>query len=408
MAKIRELIKASNDSVKSKDELLLALHSIQFGDVVWREKSNFLVSMLSECVLVNANIDIIKALIDSAKFGKESDHNTVMLVAKLANDFDASPRVLNYVVTTLKLSLHEILETYTRYETIHEVKRVVTGFDNIIETLLTAFTSGSKDKSLRVAELKTVNFLAIKSYTENLNPECDIIERCNYELSSKQLSLKKPSYLSCKQGEGLHLLKTVKGGEDITKREEINIDLKSFNITDERNNIIDPDTGESSVEKIKINAKHISESVIATSSDSELQLMQGHTPSSKQIEIDIQRNRVWGPPNAIKEVNCPTGGGAMGPCRMLSCNCRNDDEEEESDLDDSTAWFTKSCDNCLIHIPNLCYAIRFPVTDGGWIGCYCSFKCMISSPPRTIFHDVEIALDRVQEQIDSYGIMDRS
>lgn len=48
-------------------------------------------------------------------------------------------------------------------------------------------------------------------------------------------------------------------------------------------------------------------------------------------------------------------------------------------LDDGTvSWFRGSCDYCLKFIRTQQHALRLPWADGGWRGCYCSFRCMHS------------------------------
>jgi hypothetical protein len=46
-------------------------------------------------------------------------------------------------------------------------------------------------------------------------------------------------------------------------------------------------------------------------------------------------------------------------------------------------WFTGRCDNqaCLLYIRRKHYAVRMPMESGGWMGCFCSFGCIIACLP---------------------------
>jgi hypothetical protein len=75
-----------------------------------------------------------------------------------------------------------------------------------------------------------------------------------------------------------------------------------------------------------------------------------------------------------------------GGCRMFLCVCheRSDDDGEyvdvmdENDNNDSweVEWFRGACDNCHRRIERKHYAVRIPVSVGGWKGCFCSWDCV--------------------------------
>src|SRR5439155_7296 len=95
--------------------------------------------------------------------------------------------------------------------------------------------------------------------------------------------------------------------------------------------------------------------------------------SSNEDEMKkIDKDRIFGPRNAILNSECILG--IKGGCRMLSCTCK-----EEDDI-----WFTNSCDCCFKKIRNISHCIRFPLEDGGWLGCYCSLDCMTQQPPLNV------------------------
>jgi hypothetical protein len=409
------LIKSHKESGEAREELISSLKQIIFGTVEWNKKATFIFNLLSECTLISADGDIVRLIILSSKFGKEVKLTLLQLVAKLANSFMASPKVLTYVIEKLELRLHDIVEAFVEMEVAYAgqgERKIVTGFDSMIDNLVTAITHASKNKEDRDTALKDINWVAIKSASVSLSSDCDIVERCDSQINRAKPPLKKPLYVSLKQGESVALLKQMRGGRDMEKREEINIDLSAFKIVDEREEEIDPETGERKIKRHEVRKDEISEAIKSTLSEADRAMISGKIPSMKTIELDILRDRLWGPANGYPEKNCLTAGQKLGPCRMLSCNCCIDlDEEEDYDpysAPDPTNWFVKQCENCEREIANVSYAVRFPVTGGGWIGCYCSFKCMLKNPPRPIYHETEMTLERVQEIILHRGIMDRA
>jgi hypothetical protein len=57
---------------------------------------------------------------------------------------------------------------------------------------------------------------------------------------------------------------------------------------------------------------------------------------------------------------------------MFTCDYYDWDEESE----DYNYWFTESCDYCAKKIRRKVHAVREPQFDGGWRGCFCSWKCV--------------------------------
>lgn len=55
--------------------------------------------------------------------------------------------------------------------------------------------------------------------------------------------------------------------------------------------------------------------------------------------------------------------------RMLLCNVYSDEDEDED-------WFDGSCDECGQRIRASHHCLRLPQTTGGWLGCFCSWKCL--------------------------------
>lgn len=88
--------------------------------------------------------------------------------------------------------------------------------------------------------------------------------------------------------------------------------------------------------------------------------------------------RFFGPshPTVGNELDKDTPCGEYGGCRMFLCVCR-EIAMMDYDVEDpyEIKWFKKVCDECKLKIEKKKYAVRLPNVDGGWHGCYCSFKC---------------------------------
>lgn len=95
---------------------------------------------------------------------------------------------------------------------------------------------------------------------------------------------------------------------------------------------------------------------------------------------DPERFRQWGPANPFVLAK-----GAINPqsSRMFTCiRYVNEDEFEffylpKEDEDYYVFdWFKGYCERCDRRIQWYHHAVRMPVEDGGWMGCYCSWKCV--------------------------------
>lgn len=127
---------------------------------------------------------------------------------------------------------------------------------------------------------------------------------------------------------------------------------------------------------------------------------------------DFPLERYYGPTNEIFDQECC---GMKGPCKMFYCNCRNEmDYEDTSYLDlglnskvkNPQDWFNGTCEECGIGIEKFRYSVRFPVKDGGWIGCFCSFDCMKKSNIRPYDKEAEIRVKEIKETLYKIGIVD--
>lgn len=101
----------------------------------------------------------------------------------------------------------------------------------------------------------------------------------------------------------------------------------------------------------------------------------------------------------------------FGGCRMLICTHREVDQEDDDDAVDEqteenlyTDWFTGYCQICYRKIENRVYAIRRPLVDGGWQGCYCSFEHLWNDDIDVLEKSI---INLFRQQLEQLGIQDR-
>ena len=118
--------------------------------------------------------------------------------------------------------------------------------------------------------------------------------------------------------------------------------------------------------------------------------------------------RVLGPSNPLiggssKEMN-------YGGCRMFICEVF-DFNQDTGYVED---WFEGYCYKCDLRIRTRWHAIRMPRPSGGWIGCYCSWKCVRDAvyssgvnPEGKNDMITDLLIDDFETQINIIGIQDR-
>jgi hypothetical protein len=157
------------------------------------------------------------------------------------------------------------------------------------------------------------------------------------------------------------------------------------------------------------NEKGISEVILDGAISTAMGCMDREQIISEFRENKYNLNRLFGPPNNIFGSHCSTSPN--GVCRMLTCRCRDFDQDcEDCELIVDTnpnGWFSGSCDFCSLKILDPCYAIRYPIKNGGWDGCFCSMECMTEAPPRDLDELTSSRVDMMTEIIESDGIYDR-
>lgn len=55
-----------------------------------------------------------------------------------------------------------------------------------------------------------------------------------------------------------------------------------------------------------------------------------------------------------------------------------EDDDDYNNFNYNNDWFTGQCKYCSLLIEKRYYAVRKPLIHGYWIGCYCSWKCVVS------------------------------
>jgi len=200
----------------------------------------------------------------------------------------------------------------------------------------------------------------------------------NYIERNMKLKAKKPNWTSLKEGENKSHLKNVSLGLDLENKEVFMKQMEE--------------------ESTKLNIKGDMQKMMDMFATNMSDIVDKDTSYEKSF-------RVWGPENSFLDRDCTTNFGGRGPCRMLSCVCRDAEENQGELLSD---WFTGKCDSCNRIIQDKSHAVRYPVKKGGWRGCYCSFKCISEDPPYQMNKEDQVRLKSTQKRMDEVGIMDRS
>jgi len=201
-----------------------------------------------------------------------------------------------------------------------------------------------------------------------------------------------PEWVSIREGENLSLLKTTMpgDGEDANKVNDIDFVARAHDF------FYDIEKDEARGQGVGLSLEDAVQTVLSSYTDI-------HDNSN------VNAVRVFGPMNRIKDANCSSNPYIPGPCRMLECICyEGDDLYEEAEIDMKYKnWFIGKCQTCLRKIRDISHAIRFPLEEGGWSGCYCSLDC-IKKDINYIDEKINIRLNSMMFSLEDSGIMDRS
>lgn len=289
------------------------------------------------------------------------------LIIKILTNFSCSPDDMKYVICTIDTPDYDDIIEYIIQQDDNMLFSVM--YENVNHCFSKQMTQSLLEKQMTIADMYEKEI--ILTYLTMKQKQFDLYKP-------------KPNYVSFKTGESKSMLQTINQGDDQTmpnKRDDLTslsdkyIKSLSVNKTENKKQDFDIDRA--------INI------FMATKA-------QATTPED-QVHVNL-KNRLWGPMNAIPNTNCFFNTNSIGPCRMLQCDCR----EEEGET-----WFNGTCNACEVKIRNKSYAVRFPLKQGGWIGCFCSFNCMDTAPPVDRGEEEEILIAQTKETLLQDGIFDR-
>lgn len=85
----------------------------------------------------------------------------------------------------------------------------------------------------------------------------------------------------------------------------------------------------------------------------------------------------------------------------------------DDDTDQVKEWFSGFCNNCHFRIRRKVHSLRIPMPTGGWLGCYCSFKCLreglknFEYESKEMLQIVHVMVNILEDEIMTIGIQDR-
>ena len=127
------------------------------------------------------------------------------------------------------------------------------------------------------------------------------------------------------------------------------------------------------------------------------------TKARVDLTDDTELFRILGPANAsvdqdltLNHICCRYGGH-----RMMTCvDFENYDEDTDTVIEDYD-WYKGACDQCHLRLRSRAHAVRKPRPHGGWLGCYCSWKCVRESLAGSDLV-TRAMIDRIELQIECH------
>lgn len=129
--------------------------------------------------------------------------------------------------------------------------------------------------------------------------------------------------------------------------------------------------------------------------------------------------RILGPAHPVVntkyEPDNPCPCAHYGGCRMFTCAEFENydefgiiDEDFNGVINSLVDWYGGSCDSCFKRIRYRHWAVRKPLASGGWMGCFCSWACVLESLTKPEDVVVSRLVESFKEQINEIGIQDRN
>jgi len=322
------------------------------------------------------------------------------VIGDLAATIQCTQKNLNYICETLKTNINilSILDLHIR-------TRYGTGmiFSLVAERLLKAFNLKNLEDFQwdhledTVSEtLKGFNydprFISRENYSEKRNSQDVILYiQSKHKEKNKEVSAPVPKWISLKEEESVE---TYKDRDIGSSKEEDEKELEGMKELFEKTVNVKKQSETNPGDIAETNPSEIAELIVALKEN------------TRDLNARFPVERFYGPANSILGKEC---SGINGPCRMFYCVCREDiDYEDVSYLEelDPQSWFIEKCEECERKIQKFRHAVRFPVTGGGWIGCFCSFNCLYKSKIRPIFDNDDLLIKEIKKFMEKFGVAD--
>lgn len=236
-------------------------------------------------------------------------------------------------------------------------------------------------------DLNPAECMALEDYTREF--QADLMYDCTNILDfimskkSQLIYAPVPDWVSVKEGENLSLLKIVPPGKS---HEDIEL----------------------SMEKMLKKSKDIFHGIELDPKLEEAFLIYLSSASLEENEsTSYSANRVFGPANRFMDKNCISNPYKNGPCRMLECLCKEQEEDLDPEYYTYNEWFHGKCQRCFRAIRDRSHAIRIPIENGGWYGCFCTFDCMKDDIP-VKDQNMNLRIEMMKNALEEDGIMDRT
>ena len=341
------LIKRASENPDAYIQLVVALRAMAIKDLDFDHSTKLLIFIIAYCRKISSPPAVLELVLQSWC----KDNNDVdSVIGDLASMISVPIRVLTYVCRTLGLTstLYGILETVIKNR-----KGCNIGFAITANRLITAFrTTPIEEESLGQSndyvwshptepeaprdEVPWENLLQVAIQTgkpKNGDAYQYIIDK----LGQTSQPVPRPKWANVLEGETLQLLQTTPSGQrpsaDIVDR--VVQKIESQIAVSQRSSAVSE--GELLTSEEPSNLSQMIEMYVSTSIPEELELLDEYSNSNGQDNLEEKHNetwtiradtgigpeRLWGPVNAMLDRDCSVNDG---PCRMLSCVCRDLDQ----------------------------------------------------------------------------------
>jgi len=313
------------------------------------------------------NRDKCLKMIYDAFSATQTDNNKFSLMAYMLTDELFSDKALSYTLLKLNFTFvdlfDQLLDRGDSQVTSNGIVRLIRLFDaeswpDIYEILMMCYGKTEKSEIVPTYIQET-----LQEYIEKYSPEAEI-----------------PKYMIPIEGEECVLVENADEQVDVDKLpNDIIIDEL---INDLEDDIIEIDGNDNHNEQKQILKKMLKD---ATPEEREkivapLRIQEKH----RRLFDDKALFRKYGPshPTYNTTLDEDTPCGSYGGCRMFLCICHETTDEDLDNIErgymllDNVSWFTGKCKSCKLTIKKMSRAVRKILIDGGWIGCYCSIKCV--------------------------------